>query len=130
MDLNSWGNVKFVSGIYLTEDHIPLAFCLTNKDGDISYDFDSIPNSEHFAYIEVKAVSFVDVNKGGLKDIIIIVDHKDAVGNDIATKRTAAVYLQKADGSFTIDEKLNQEINDSENNKEVKTVKKYLSQKF
>ena len=39
MNLNSWGNVKFVSGKLTGGNHIPTVFYLTNKDGDILYDF-------------------------------------------------------------------------------------------
>jgi hypothetical protein len=117
VDLNSWGSVKFVSG-KLTAGNV--VFYLTNKNGDILYDFDeTLPSN-----VDVKAVSFVDVNKDGLKDIIII-----SAGND-SSKQAAAVYLQKDDGSFTDDPKLDQEINASGNNKDIKTVTNYLYQKF
>ena len=124
INLNSWGNVKFVSGKLETGNHIPTVFYLTNQDGDILYDF---INVENFPYsVDVKAVSFEDVTKDGLKDIIIIVvDNYNGAGGHIAN-----VYFQKADGSFTNDYKLNQEINDSGNNKDVKSVTNYLSQKF
>lgn len=120
VNLNSWGNVKFVSGKLTAGNHIPVVFYLTNKDGDILYDFDAaLPYN-----VDVKAVSFVDVNKDGLKDIIIIVAGNDGSG------QVATVYLQKADGSFANDPKLDQEINNSGNNKDVKTVMNYLSQKL
>jgi len=124
VDLNSWGNVKFVSGKLTAGNHIPVVFYLTNKDGDILYDFNAtLPYS-----VDVKAVSFEDVNKDGRKDIIIIVvadNYDGSSGGPIAT-----VYLQNADGSFTNNYKLDQEINDSENNKDVDSVKNYLSSKF
>lgn len=122
VNLNSWGNVKFVTGKLTAGNHIPVVFYLTNKDGDILYDFDAaLPYG-----IDVKAVSFEDVNKDGYKDIIIIaVDSYDDSGEHIAT-----VYFQKADGSFSNDSKLDQEINNSGNNKDVKTVRHYLSEKF
>uniref|UniRef100_UPI0006D29DAA hypothetical protein n=1 Tax=Clostridium sp. NkU-1 TaxID=1095009 RepID=UPI0006D29DAA len=123
VDLNSWGNVKFVSGKITGGDHIPVVFYLTNEDGDILYNFyAALPYS-----IDVKAVSFQDVNKDGRKDIIIIAadNYDGAAGDPIAT-----VYLQEADGSFTNDYKLDQEINDSGNNKDVSTIANYLSSKF
>lgn len=123
VNLNSWGNVKFVSGKITAGNHIPVVFYLTNKDGDILYNFNAtLPYS-----VDVKAVSFEDVNKNGLKDIIIIVadNYVASSGEPIAT-----VYLQKADGSFTNDYKLDQEINDSGSNKDVGSVTNYLSRKF
>lgn len=124
VNLNSWGNVKFVSGKLTGGNHIPTVFYLTNKDGDILYDFIS---DEDLPYsVDVKAVSFKDVNKDGLKDIIVIaVDNYNNSGACIAN-----VYFQKSDGFFTNDLKLNEEINNSGKNKDIKTVTEYLSKKF
>ena len=121
VDLNSWGSVKFVSGKLIGGQHIPTLFYLTNNTGDILYDFGA-----PFPYnVDVKATSFQDVNKDGLKDIIIIVYDK----ND-SSLQLAKVFFQKADGSFENDGKLDQEINDSGNNKDIKAVTDYLSKKF
>ncbi len=123
VDLNSWGNVKFVSGKLTGGDHIPVEFYLTNEEGDILYNFNAVlPYS-----VDVKAVSFQDVNKDRLKDIIIIVE--DNYGG-ASGEPLAAVYLQEADGSFTNDNELNQEINDSGSNKDISTIVSYLSSKF
>ncbi len=123
VDLNSWGNVKFVSGKLTGGNHIPVVFYLTNEEGDIlNYIYAGLPYS-----VDVKAVSFQDVNKDGLKDIIIIAEdnYDGASGEPIAT-----VLLQEDDGSFTRDDKLSQEINDSGNNKDISTIVNYLSSKF
>lgn len=121
VNLNSWGNVNFVSGKVTGGKHIPTLFYLTNKNGDILYNFDS-----PFPYsVTPKAVSFKDINKDGLKDIIIIVS-----ANEDSSSSIAKVFFQKADGSFNNDGKLDQEINSSGNNKNIKTVSDYLSKKF
>lgn len=123
VDLNSWGNVKFVSGKLTAGSHVPAVFYLTNEDGDILYNFNAtLPYS-----INIKAVSFKDVNKDGLKDIIIVAEdnYDGSSGGYIAT-----VFLQKADGSFINDSELDQEINDSGNNKDISTVTNYLLSKF
>lgn len=124
VDLNSWGQVKFVSGKLAAGSHVPVVFYLTNEAGDILYNFNAT-----FPYsVDIKAVSFKDVSKDGLKDIIIIV-----VGNENSSSEEpplAAVYLQKADGSFMNDYELDQEINDSGNNKDISTLTNYLSGKF
>ncbi|WP_394236237.1 hypothetical protein [Niallia oryzisoli] len=124
VNLNSWGNVTFVSGTLETGNHVPTVFYLTNENGDILYDF---INVENFPYsVDVKAVSLQDVNKDGLKDIIIIVaDNYNGSGEHIAN-----VYFQKTDGSFTNDYKLNEDINHSGNNQDVTMITNYLSQKF
>ena len=121
VDLDSWGNVRFVSGKLTAGDPVPVEFYLTNQDGDILYFFNAtLPYS-----VDVQAVSFEDVNKDGLKDVIIIVadNYDDAAGGTAV----AAVYLQNADGSFTDDYQLDQELNDSGNNKDIDTIRNYLS---
>lgn len=121
VNLGSWGNVNFVSGKLACGNHIPTVFYLTNKTGDILYNFDS-----PFPYnMNVKGVSFQDVNKDGLKDIIIIV-----VDSNDSSSQIAKIFFQKADGSFNNDDKLDQEINGSDNNKDIKTITDYLSKKF
>jgi hypothetical protein len=123
VDLNSWGHVQFVSGKLTGGNHIPVVFYLTNEQGDILYNFyAALPYS-----VDVKAVSFQDVNKDGLKDIIILVEdnYDGAAGEPIAT-----VFMQEADGSFARDNELDQEINDSGSNKDISTIASYLSSKF
>ena len=119
VNLDSWGTVKFVSGKLTAGSHIPTVFYLTDKDGNILYDFDMNPYNS-----DVKAVSFADINKDGLKDIIIIVAGNDGSGT------IATVFFQKANGIFANDNKLDQEINASGKNKDVKTITSYLSSKF
>lgn len=121
VNLNSWGNVKFVAGKLTGGNHVPVEFYLTNKDGDILYDFAAtLPYR-----VDVKAVSFNDVNKDGLKDIIIIVADEDDHSNCLAT-----VYIQNTDGSFNNNLKLDQEINESGSNKDIQTVTNFLARKF
>lgn len=125
VNLNSWGNIKFISGQVTGGKHIPTVFFLTDDDENILYDFDSpLPYS-----VYIKAVSFEDLNKDGLKDIIIIAtdDYQVPVGKG---EPIAAVFFQKSDGSFNEDSKLNSQINTSGNNKDVQSVKEYLSKIF
>ena len=121
VDLNSWGNVKFVSGKILGGTHIPTVAYLTNKDNDILYDFTwAIPNN-----VDFYAVSFQDVNKDGLKDIIIIYGVGEYIPEDCYVK----IFSQNANGLFTIDD-LTEEINDSVKNKDIKSITDYLSKKY
>jgi hypothetical protein len=118
VDLNFWGNVNFVSGQFAGKYHILDWFFLTNKEGDILYE--SEPDVPYG--VDVKAVSFKDMNKDGLKDIILIFGED----NEFTLAR---VFFQKNDGTFANDPKLDKEINDSGNNKDIKTVINYLSNK-
>ena len=119
VNLNSWGNVRFISGKLTAGNHVPVVFYLADKSGNILYDFQNgLPYS-----VDVKAVSFADVNKDSLKDVIVIVGSSDGAN-------VANVYFQKSDGSFAEDTKLDMEMNNSGNNKDIKTVRNYLSKKF
>ena len=122
VDLKIWGNVNFVSGKQFSGLHIPTLAFLTSKDGDILYDFTwFIPTN-----VEFKDVSFQDINKDGLKDIIIVI-----YGGAEDTEHAAIILLQKSNGSFEgIDEDLNLEINNSGNNRDIETITEYLSKKF
>ena len=117
VNLNSWGDVKFVSGKLTGGNHVPAVFYLTNNDDDILYDF--APDLPYD--INIKAISFEDVNKDGLKDIIIIVGGGDGW-------YLANVYIQEIDGSFYNNADLNREINESGSNKDVKTILKFITQ--
>ncbi len=89
---------------------------MTNKDGDIFYDFTSaIPNNAEFY-----DVSFQDVNRDGLKDIIIY-----GVDDDISSS-TAKIFTQNTNGLFEVDGDMTQELNNSGNNKDIKTITDYL----
>ncbi|MDF2887146.1 MAG: hypothetical protein K0R23_1531 [Lacrimispora sp.] len=122
VDLDSWGKVKFVSGKLTAGSHIPAVFYLTDEDGNIFYQFDTT-----FPYsVDVDAVSFKDLNKDGLKDIIIIVSdqYEGSTGLPIAN-----VCFQQEDGTFMTDYELCQQINDSGNNKDIKMVTNYILNK-
>ncbi len=120
VELNSWGEVKFVTGKYNSPDYVPVGFFITDKDGDILYQLDSpITNN-----VDVKAVSFKDVNQDGLKDIIVITSDVDNSGD------AATIFLQEYDGAFSNDPELDRDINTSGNNKDVKSVTDYLITKF
>ncbi|WP_234122795.1 hypothetical protein [Clostridium hydrogenum] len=126
VNLNSWGNVRFVSAKLLGGNHVPTLFYLTDKDGDFIYDFTAeLPYS-----VDVAAVSFQDLNKDGLKDIIIICRDAYHVPAGTTGKPIADVYFQKSDGSFECDTKLNQELNESGNNNDIKTIVNYISNNY
>lgn len=118
VNLNSWGNVNFVSG----EISNSPAFYLTNKEGDILVDLFIVMGRNINV---IKAVSFQDVDKNGLKDIIII-----ATDSNDSSNTTAKVILQQDDGMFEIDGNLNKEINDSGNNKDIKSITEHIFKKF
>ncbi len=125
LELNQWGTVKFVTGkITWDENEVEIYFYLTDMNDNIIYNF----HMSYLTNVYVEAVSFQDVNKDSLLDLIIIVhDVPRPAGPGIYK---AAVFFQDAEGSFKDDDRLNQEINDTGNNTNVKTIIDFLSKKF
>lgn len=118
--LNSLGTVRFLSGIGTGGNHIPTLFYLTDMSGNVIFDFNAaLPYNA-----TVDSVSFQDVNKDGLLDIVTVVHPNGTSGY------VASIYLQKADGIFVPDFQLDQEMNNSGNNTDIKTITKYIAQKF
>ena len=123
IDLDSWGTVKFVSGKLTAGNHVPVVFYLTDEDDNLLYEFET-----GFPYrVNVEAVSFQDVNKDNRTDVIIIVSDQDGkpLENPLAN-----VCLQQADGTFKTDYELNQEINQSGNNRDITSVVRFVMNKF
>ncbi|WP_425449543.1 hypothetical protein [Dethiothermospora halolimnae] len=92
VDLNSWGNVNFVSGKVDTGRVIhPVAY-LTNKDNDIFYSIDVAFKTGS----EINDVKIVDINNDGLKDIKIVTSF---IG-DPEIDPITFTFLQDDDGLF------------------------------
>jgi hypothetical protein len=118
VDLNSWGKVRFVSGKEVGGNHIPVLMYLTNVNGDILFDF--VPELPYS--MNVISVSFQDVNKDELKDVLVIAEDTNGSGGKVAT-----VYLQKPDGTFAYNFALDNKINSSGNNKNMKSLINFVS---
>ncbi len=118
VELNSWGTVNFVSGKYTGDHYVPLGFYLTDINGDILYQFDTVLTD----CTDVNAVSFKDANSDSLTDIVIIASKGSNSGN------VSTVYFQKPDGSLVNDPKLDKGLNGSGKNKDVQSVLDFVSQ--
>lgn len=116
LDLDSWGNVRLVSGTAKVGNKTTAMFYLTDKSGDVLYDFGIKRNSP-----DITAAASQDVNKDGLKDIIFI--------NDDSGKPTAYIFYQTAGGPFQYASRVSNDINKSGNNKDIKSVLDFLSSK-
>ena len=113
VNLNGWGNVRFVSG---KDYQGKLLFFLTDEKNNIEYQFSDYYNSYRKDQT-VSAVAFRDVNKDSLKDVIII-----TAGN---TEFTACdIYFQDEYGYFFQVPDLYHELNES--NRKYDTVNKVM----
>ncbi len=123
--INLWGDVKFVSAYLTAGHHIPLVFYLTNKEGDIFYEF--VPEIPY--KMKIQDISIEDVNYDGLKDIIVILFDYDVKGKKCQYENPV-IFLQKNNGIFEEKLKLEKEVGESKNNQSIESIKNYLNKKW
>jgi len=120
-NLASFQNTWFVSGFNNSQNGVKktFKFYLIDQNNKIKYAF---PNlfSNNLGYLCIRAVSFMDVNNDGNKDVIIITLLNSTDGTEVDE---AGVYLYNSN-CFTFDNKLNTSINTKLNN--TKTVSDVL----
>jgi len=116
--------VNFISA-YKTDGKAKLEFFLVDSDENILYEFpDFLGNT--WAFYDMSAVSFKDVNNDGLKDIIVIAEYITGVGENGATPfNVAGIYFQK-DNEFIELPELDNELNDNSKNQTIDMIIKYL----
>jgi hypothetical protein len=126
--LEHWGKVKFLSCEQNPESTAKLAFFLSDAKGKIIC---SLPDfyGNHWTFYEMKAVSFKDINKDGIKDIIVIADCVTGVGNEGAVPfSVCAIYFQFEKGFKNV-QKLDEAINHAVKNKTIEMIIKYTQDK-
>lgn len=132
VNLNSHGKLKFISEF---NPYVDYHFYLADAQGNIEYKFpDSNPsggntydaNAPGAASGEVfnlSAISFQDINNDRLKDVVILFNSKDS--NTNITKSKCQVYIQKSNGTFVIDNNLDNRLN-QQNFKDMKSILNYI----
>jgi hypothetical protein len=124
--LENWGKVQFLS---CEDEDNKLIFYIANEKGYIIYKFPDFLGNDWYLY-ELKAVSFKDVNKDGLKDIVIIADYMTGIGNEGAIPfPVCGIYFQKGEKFIDLPE-LNEEINGVGQNTDISTVMKFTNSKL
>jgi hypothetical protein len=129
INLKNYGAVKFVSGFkkYLWGD-VDAYFYLIDGKNNVLYKFPNFyGNSQGMLFSDIRAVSFVDVNKDGLKDIIIIADYKNYRSSSSSTSiPVCSIYFQKG-ANFENNKNLDDKINSSSNNTDIPKVLNYVN---
>ncbi|KAF6579191.1 DUF4163 domain-containing protein [Paenibacillus sp. EKM212P] len=129
--LEGFGKVRFVSTYGYPEGLRKFFFFLLDNQGHILYPFpDFYGNREWVArYGGVEAVAFKDVNKDGLKDVIIIADVDNGIHGPgrIDEFPIADIYFQKKNKTFITLPELDQALNDQGHNQTIKDVIQYVS---
>lgn len=128
-DFEKWGKVRFISGKVHDNGPFKLRFYLTDKEEKVLYRFPEFYGNQWPSFEELTAVAFKDVNKDGLKDIIIIAQYITGVGAQGVTPfPTAGIYFRKG-MEFVNIPKLDDEINDAKKNQSVDMVLKFVDRK-
>lgn len=128
VQLENWGKVHFVSGYNKIQGIPKVKFYLVNSNDDIVYDFPDFYGNM-WVFYELKAVSFKDINKDGLKDIIIIADYILGHGENAAVPfPVSSVYFQK-DKKFINLPELDEQINYKNKNQNIDSLLKFFEGK-
>ncbi|WP_052410389.1 hypothetical protein [Paenibacillus durus] len=129
IELENWGKVKFLSVESAMGSLYKLKFFLVDASGKILYEFPDFYGNQWNTLFEMKAVSFKDVNKDGLKDIIIIAEFMTGVGPDGAEPfNVGDVYFQTKTG-FVNNPELDEAIHDLKKNKTIEMIIEFASKK-
>ncbi|MBP2654739.1 MAG: hypothetical protein H6Q73_2308 [Firmicutes bacterium] len=119
--LESWGQVRFVSGI--NQASHKACFYLTDDQGKVICTFPEFFGNQYGPCVRICAVSFTDMNKDGLKDIIVIAQYLPASGK---SAWFAGIYFNKGK-EFVTDYNLDSRINSSNNNESLQMVIDYVN---
>jgi|SRR5690554_309838 len=123
----NWGKARFLSCEY-KDGVIKLLLYLADEKDNILYAFPDFYGND-WCFYEVRAVSFKDVNKDGLKDVVIIADYVTGIGNEGAIPfPVCGIYFQKGKKFVDLPE-LNEEINDEMQNKDIAMVMNFTDKK-
>jgi hypothetical protein len=129
VELGEFGKVRFVSSQLLDNDKYKLLFFLVDHKGNIVYEFSDFVDNKMWILSELKAVSFKDLNKDGLNEIIVIADYMTGIGKDGAVPfHFSRIYFRK-DKGFSNFPKLDTEINDAQKNENIDMVIKFVETK-
>ncbi|ADM72359.2 hypothetical protein PPE_04600 [Paenibacillus polymyxa E681] len=124
-----FGKVRFVS-TQAKKDEIPKNYFFLLDDRErVVYSFPDLYGNEWWYADEgIEAVAFKDLNKDGLKDIIIIAYYETGSGPDGAKPFPIAdIYFQKKNKTFTTIPALDETLNDKGHNQTINDVIQYVS---
>jgi len=124
--LENYGEVKLISGSKPEDVNTIVIFYLVDSNNKVLYRFPNFYGNQKGMFNEILALSFVDVNKDKLKDIVVIGNFQ--ISGDTPTK-ISSIYIQKGK-EFISDNAFDKKMNDSFNNKDIATVVKYAKENY
>lgn len=122
VSFKNFGKVEFAS--YAEYKHSPPRLNLyLLQDGNVLYELPDYYGNKSWAFDDVVAVAFQDLNYDNLKDIIVMTNYITGMGpSGMKPFRVIDVYFQKQDG-FKQYEDISEELNDPKNYKQLNTIK-------
>jgi hypothetical protein len=124
-EFENFGKVRFVTGGVEGDNPFELRVYLTDDNGNVIYTFPDFYGNNWSMLTEVSAVAFKDVNRDGLKDIIIIAYYMTGVGEKGAEEfPVAGIYFQ-SDKEFIDISEIDEQINAEGKNASIDEVIKY-----
>ncbi|WCM61099.1 hypothetical protein [Paenibacillus polymyxa] len=129
--LEGFGKVRFVSTYGYPEGLRKFFFFLLDDQGHILYSFPYLYGNREWVarYGGVEAVAFKDVNKDGLKDVIVIANVDNGIHGSgrVDEFSIADIYFQKKNKTFTTIPTLDEALDDQGHNQTIKEVIQYVS---
>jgi len=118
----NFGKVEFAS--YAQYKHSPPRLNLyLLQNGKVLYELPDYYGNKSWAFDEVIAVAFKDLNYDNLKDIIVMTKYITGMGpSGMEPFRVIDVYFQKQDGFKQYDD-ISEKLNDPKNYEHLKTIK-------
>jgi hypothetical protein len=129
IELKNWGKVKFVSTQSFIEGISKVNFYLIDDKKNILYYFPDSYGNDFWHFEKLRAVSFKDMNKDGLKDILIIAEYITGIGKEgVIPFPIGSIYFQKEKVFINVPE-LDEAINDSKKNENIDMLLKFMKSK-
>ncbi len=113
--LENYGKVRFTSGLKREDASTNANFYLIGDNNIMVYKFPTFYGNGKGQFMDIKAVSFADVDNDGLKDIIILAEYSN--------RNICSIYFQKGN-AFANNNRLDDKINE-QNPKSIKDIIKY-----
>jgi hypothetical protein len=126
----NWGKVRFITGIDIKNRRV-LCIYLTDDQENVLYKFPLANKIRWLMCDEVKAVSFADLDKDGLADVVVIGIYNTGVGSGplFSHFHVATIYFQKGT-EFINDPNLDKQINDAYKNRTIDMVLDFVANKL
>lgn len=124
VNLENYGKVKFVSGLKRENSNDNANFYLVDSNNNVLYKFSDFYGNEKGMFNDISAISFIDVNNDGFKDVIVITDYRASGSTSSSFTKISSIYFQKGK-EFINNKNFDDKLNKSGNNKDIKSVLKF-----